>query len=124
MAQNQSKAKAKRKELLKFGLNKLTHFDWHHNDTVTSKLVQLLPDGHSHICGFYSPNCITDHMIVDTALMDGIELSHDSLHAVLGETVMTSCGVDHIIHHLTKLDLVCLSKHLQMTPTKVRTLHQ
>ncbi len=59
-AQSQKTAKTKRKELLKFGLDNLTYFVWHHNVSASPKLIQLLPDGHSHIFGLYGPNLVTD----------------------------------------------------------------
>ncbi len=47
-------------ELLDFGINNITHFVWHHDDSVPPTLVQRLPEGHSHSFGLQSPNLVTD----------------------------------------------------------------
>ncbi len=36
------------------------HLVWHHNDSIDPILVQLLPEGHSHIFRLYSPNIVTE----------------------------------------------------------------
>ncbi len=49
----------------------MSHFVWHHNDSVDLILVQLLPEGNSHVFGLYSPNLVTDQDKIDV-FMDTI----------------------------------------------------
>ncbi len=48
-------------ELVKFGNKNVNHFVCHYDDTVSPKLVQLLPEGHSHIFGLNCSNLKTKH---------------------------------------------------------------
>ncbi len=55
-AANQKGARKKRIKLINFGLKKVNNFVWHPDNSVWPKLIQFLPDGHSHIFGLHSPN--------------------------------------------------------------------
>ncbi len=50
-AANPKTARTKRIELLKFGLKEVNNFVWHPDNSIRPKLIQILPDGHSHIFG-------------------------------------------------------------------------
>ncbi len=52
-------------ELVKFGKKNVDHFVHHHDCTVPPKLVQLLPEGHSHIFGLNAPNLRTKKDMID-----------------------------------------------------------
>ncbi len=58
-AANQKTARTKRIKLLKFGLKEVNNFVWHPDNSIRPKLIQLLPDSHSHIFGSHSPNLVT-----------------------------------------------------------------
>ncbi len=52
-------ARQKQMELFKFGKKNVDHFVCHPDATVSPKLVQILPEGHSHIFGLNAPNLKT-----------------------------------------------------------------
>ncbi len=54
--QKYSVANGKRFELVKLGNRNVDHFVHHHNNTVVPQLVQLNPEGHSHLFGLNAPN--------------------------------------------------------------------
>ncbi len=60
LAPNKSSAKSKIKELLKFGRDNVTHFVQHQGNSVPPKLIQILPNGNSHLFGLHHPNLCTD----------------------------------------------------------------
>ncbi len=64
-------ARTKRVELVKFGKKNVDHFVRHSDATVPPKLVQLLPEGHSHLFGLNSPNLNTKQKRID-AFMETI----------------------------------------------------
>ncbi len=61
-------------ELVKFGKKNVDHFIHHHDNTVSPKLVQLLPKGHSYIFGLNAPNLKTKQDRID-AFMETIRNS-------------------------------------------------
>ncbi len=52
-------------ELLKFGKKNVDHFVCHPDATVPPKLVQILPQGHSHIFDLNAPNLKTKQDRID-----------------------------------------------------------
>ncbi len=70
-AANPKGARKKRIELLKFGLKDVNNFVRHPDNSARPKLIQILPDGHSHIFGLHSPNLVTKQDKID-AFMETI----------------------------------------------------
>ena len=64
-AANPKTARTKRIKLLNFGLKEVNNFVWHPDNSVWPKLIQILPDGHSHIFGLHSPNLVTKQDKID-----------------------------------------------------------
>ncbi len=52
-------------ELVKSGKKNADHFACHNDATVPPKLVQLLPEGHSHIFGLNAPSLKTKQDRID-----------------------------------------------------------
>ena len=75
--QRYSIARSKRMELVKFGKKNVDHFVRHSDATVPPKLVQLLPEGHSHLFGLNAPNLKTKQDRIDAFM------------ATIGNTVYT-----------------------------------
>ncbi len=59
--QNYPIVRIKRMELIRFGKTKVDHFVCHPDAFVSIKLVQLLPERHSHLFGLNAPNLNTKH---------------------------------------------------------------
>ncbi len=59
-AGNPRGARAKRIELLQFGLSEVNNFVRHHDNSVRPNLIQILPAGHLHIFGLNSKNLVTE----------------------------------------------------------------
>ena len=64
-AANARGARAKRIELLKFGVDNVKNFVQDPDKSVKPKLVQILPEGPSHLFGLNSPNLVTEQDKID-----------------------------------------------------------
>ncbi len=64
-AANKSTAKAKRKQLLKYGIDNCNHFVRHHDDSTPPNIIQLIPEGHMHLFGLHEPNLRSEQDRVD-----------------------------------------------------------
>ncbi len=64
-AANPKGARKMRIELLNFGLKEIDDFVWHPDNSVRPNLIQMLPDGYSHIFWLHSPNLVTEQDMID-----------------------------------------------------------
>ncbi len=105
----------KRMELVKFGKN-VDSFVHHHDATVPPKVVQLLPEGHSHLFGLNAPNLKTRQDRIDAFM------------ATIGNSVYTKefdnnrTGLGWIKSGIWRLHLQALSLHTSSTSTSLNTM--